>query len=238
MQAVVNTSSLQKYDSRAFTAAGLAHHELPFSRNPGVGRGLIPSNEQARRFLKLLEKAAKDGGGAVALHGDAGREQAVVLVGMYLLKHLEFTAAEAVGYLRVCRPGCLEGVQQLFLRANEQKLRREGRPFRAARHVAAQEAVVQGNAEGMRAKYEQAKVQIQARVAVPTRKWPTATAAEPKPPPPPYRPPLHRFATTLRGSPRVAPPRPVLAPHPPAPMSEYNLRQVSCLPPPRTARGP
>lgn len=42
-----------------------------------------------------------------------------------------FTAEEAIGYIRVCRPGSVIGPQQNFLKDTEEWLRREGDKFRA-----------------------------------------------------------------------------------------------------------
>ncbi len=45
----------------------------------------------------------------------AGLGRTGTLIGAYLMKHYKFTAAEAIAWLRICRPGSVIGPQQNYL---------------------------------------------------------------------------------------------------------------------------
>lgn len=45
----------------------------------------------------------------------AGLGRTGTLIGCYLMKHFWFTAAEAIAWVRLCRPGSIIGRQQNFL---------------------------------------------------------------------------------------------------------------------------
>lgn len=45
----------------------------------------------------------------------AGLGRTGTLIGCYLMKHYRFTAAEAIAWIRICRPGSIIGPQQNFL---------------------------------------------------------------------------------------------------------------------------
>lgn len=45
----------------------------------------------------------------------AGLGRTGTLIGCYLMKHFRFTAAEAIAWIRICRPGSIIGPQQNFL---------------------------------------------------------------------------------------------------------------------------
>ena len=70
--------------------------------------------------------------GALAVHCKAGLGRTGVLICCYLIKHHGFSAEEAIGYIRVCRPGSVIGPQQSFLLANAPRLAREGKLARAS----------------------------------------------------------------------------------------------------------
>lgn len=118
------------YDSRRFERAGLDHHDFFFLD------GTTPSDIIVRRFLHVCESS----GGAVAVHCKGGRGfldwslrivfvplnpclcpitaglgRTGTLIGCYLMKHFRFTAAEAIAWIRICRPGSIIGAQQNFL---------------------------------------------------------------------------------------------------------------------------
>ena len=79
-----------------------------------------------------LQKLSEDGvgeaktDGAMAVHCKAGLGRTGVLISCYMMKHFGFTAKEAIGYIRVCRPGSILGPQQAYLCEAEGKLRKEG----------------------------------------------------------------------------------------------------------------
>uniref|UniRef100_A0A3B5LEI8 protein-tyrosine-phosphatase n=1 Tax=Xiphophorus couchianus TaxID=32473 RepID=A0A3B5LEI8_9TELE len=93
------------YDGKRFTNAGFDHYDLFFVD------GSTPNDAIVRRFLHVCENAQ----GAVAVHCKAGLGRTGTLIGCYLMKHYRFTAAEAIAWTRICRPGSVIGPQQNFL---------------------------------------------------------------------------------------------------------------------------
>ena len=65
--------------------------------------------------------------GGVAIHCKAGLGRTGVLICCYMMKHYQLTAREALGYIRVCRPGSVIGHQQLFLLRQEARMHQAGR---------------------------------------------------------------------------------------------------------------
>jgi hypothetical protein len=53
--------------------------------------------------------------GALAVHCKAGLGRTGTLICAYLMRYHGFTAAEAIGYCRICRPGSVVGPQQTYL---------------------------------------------------------------------------------------------------------------------------
>nr|XP_040028013.1 dual specificity protein phosphatase CDC14AB-like isoform X2 [Gasterosteus aculeatus aculeatus] len=100
------------YDSRKFEDAGFEHHDLFFHD------GTTPSDLIIRRFLHICESTE----GAVAAHCKAGLGRTGTLIGCYLMKHFWFTAAEAIAWVRLCRPGSIIGRQQNFLEEKRHSL--------------------------------------------------------------------------------------------------------------------
>ena len=45
----------------------------------------------------------------------AGLGRTGTLIGLYIMKHYKFTAAETIAWIRICRPGAVIGPQQNFL---------------------------------------------------------------------------------------------------------------------------
>lgn len=91
--------------------------------------GSTPSDSIVQRFLEVVESEATTGG-AIAVHCKAGLGRTGTLIGCSLMKHYKFTAQEAIGWLRICRPGSVIGPQQHFLIQIQNSLWKEGDLYR------------------------------------------------------------------------------------------------------------
>ncbi|KAL2097975.1 hypothetical protein ACEWY4_007182 [Coilia grayii] len=109
------------YEGRRFTDAGFQHHDLFFVD------GSTPSDLIMRRFLHICESAE----GAVAVHCKAGLGRTGTLIACYLMKHYRFTAAEAIAWIRICRPGSIIGPQQNFLEEKQHSMWVQGDMYRS-----------------------------------------------------------------------------------------------------------
>ena len=115
------------YDGGRFADGGFSMHELYFPD------GSCPPEPLLARFLEIAESEK----GALAIHCKAGLGRTGVLICSYLIKHFGFSAEEAIGYIRVVRPGSVIGLQQNYLLAHAARLQEEGAAFRAAKVAAA-----------------------------------------------------------------------------------------------------
>uniref|UniRef100_W5LJ29 Cell division cycle 14A n=1 Tax=Astyanax mexicanus TaxID=7994 RepID=W5LJ29_ASTMX len=113
------------YEGHRFTDAGFEHHDLFFVD------GSTPSDLIIRRFLHICESAE----GAIAVHCKAGLGRTGTLIGCYLMKHYRFTAAEAIAWIRICRPGSVIGPQQNFLEEKQHSMWVEGDLFRTKQRL-------------------------------------------------------------------------------------------------------
>ncbi|XP_072516123.1 dual specificity protein phosphatase CDC14AB isoform X2 [Salminus brasiliensis] len=109
------------YEAKRFTDAGFDHYDLFFVD------GSTPSDVITRRFLHICESTD----GAVAVHCKAGLGRTGTLIGCYLMKHFRFTAAEAIAWIRICRPGSIIGPQQHFLEEKQVSLWAQGEVCRS-----------------------------------------------------------------------------------------------------------
>lgn len=109
------------YEEQAFKDAGFTHTELFFPD------GTCPPDAILTRFLEIIESPD-----VVALHCKAGLGRTGTLAGCHLIKNFGFTAAEAIGWIRVCRPGSVIGPQQQYLVKYWNKLHQQ-RPVTGSR---------------------------------------------------------------------------------------------------------
>ncbi|XP_077390308.1 dual specificity protein phosphatase CDC14AB isoform X2 [Festucalex cinctus] len=97
------------YEASRFADAGFRHLDLFFPD------GSTPADDIALRFLALCRATA----GAVAVHCKAGLGRTGTLIGCYLMTRYRFSAAEAIAWIRICRPGSVIGPQQNFLQQKQ-----------------------------------------------------------------------------------------------------------------------
>ncbi len=109
------------YDAARFKNAGIDHADLYFVD------GTNPPDHILARFLQLCEETP----GAVAVHCKAGLGRTGTCIGAYMMKHHRLTAEEAIGWLRICRPGSVIGQQQHYMKEIQAKLWREGELYEA-----------------------------------------------------------------------------------------------------------
>jgi cell division cycle 14 len=109
-----------QYEADELGAAGIAVAELFFEDCTP------PPVEIVAKFLLLAEHLP----GAIAVHCKAGLGRTGTLIALYMMKHFGFSAREAMGWLRIVRPGSVIGQQQQFLCDREFTMRREADRFR------------------------------------------------------------------------------------------------------------
>jgi cell division cycle 14 len=122
VQAVVRLNET-RYDSSGFEDEGIHVVELAFEDCT------TPPPDVVARFLAVAEALP----GALAVHCKAGLGRTGTLVALYMMKHHGFTAREAMGWLRIVRPGSVIGQQQQYLCGMEAVMHRTGEAYRRRR---------------------------------------------------------------------------------------------------------
>ncbi|CAK1591175.1 unnamed protein product [Parnassius mnemosyne] len=108
------------YDGNVFNNVGIIHYDLFFPD------GSCPPRNILFKFLQISECSE----GAIAVHCKAGLGRTGSLIGCYLIKHYRMTSHEAIGWMRICRPGSVIGQQQEWLEQLEPWLIKQGNLYR------------------------------------------------------------------------------------------------------------
>jgi cell division cycle 14 len=94
-----------EYDKQIFIKSGIKHHDLIFPD------GTVPPYSIVEQFLEIAENTP----GVIAVHCKQGLGRTGTLIGCYVMKHYYMSPAEAIGFIRIQRPGSVVGPQQDFL---------------------------------------------------------------------------------------------------------------------------
>ncbi|KAJ3452125.1 cell division cycle 14 isoform a [Anaeramoeba flamelloides] len=115
------------YNKKPFLKKGMSHYDLNFMD------GSVPTEKLLNKFLTIAEtefESDKKRSRVMAIHCKAGLGRTGVMIGSYLIKFYNFTAKQAIAWLRLCRPGSVIGIQQQYLETFQRKLLHKKSKFR------------------------------------------------------------------------------------------------------------
>ncbi|CDZ98577.1 phosphoprotein phosphatase [Phaffia rhodozyma] len=99
------------YDKQDFESRGMEFKDMYFDD------GTNPPEQMVREFLKDADRVIS-AGGVIAIHCKAGLGRTGCLIAAWLVYRHDFTATEAIGFMRICRPGMVVGPQQQYILLN------------------------------------------------------------------------------------------------------------------------
>ncbi|KAL7413193.1 protein-tyrosine phosphatase-like protein [Mrakia frigida] len=99
------------YDQRDFQTRGIEFKDMFFED------GTNPPPEMVREFLCDAQRIIS-ANGVIAIHCKAGLGRTGCLIAAWLIYKHSFTAQEAIGFMRICRPGMVVGPQQQYILLN------------------------------------------------------------------------------------------------------------------------
>jgi cell division cycle 14 len=109
-----------RYNKKAFTENNISVVDLEFDAVNS------PSLEVIAKFLIIVDSIP----GALAIHCDTGLERTGALVALYMMKNHGFTAREAIGWLRIVRPGSVGERHEQYLCEMEPAMRHAGQALK------------------------------------------------------------------------------------------------------------
>ncbi len=109
----------RNYDTAPLSTRAIAHYRLVFEDCSSPPAHIVAA------FLTAVDAA---GNQAIAVHCRAGLGRTGTLIAVWLMRSAGFSAREAIGWLRIMRPGSVIGEQQHFLCALDASLMTSGMP--------------------------------------------------------------------------------------------------------------